>query len=562
MKKAFLFFAAVMLLCLSVFGEECWSDRFHFDGSEITEDSFLLMPTDPLNYSTALAEGEPRSLTITVVDSEDQDISASLLEYRSEKAKDGKVFWNYTDKAYSEFPTDDTYLLTEMVESDVETKAFTRSVTILPEPLALVALAVVGVFFLRQKAKGLLVLLAISSLGVFGGRVEKLVSDVRCQQNTPFDRSVTIKYKLHSDYPDPRFEVKFYGSYDGGSVFDLSEYGMLSRDGAEDFVYGNGEHRTLWTPSRFFYYTVTDDMKIKVEAAENNQPTNTYMIIDLSGGTNAAKFAVSYRAYEPVGGWSEEYKTTKLVLRLVQPGTFTMGSPSDELGRYDLSWVQETQHQVTLTKPFYVGVFEVTQKQYELIMGSNPSWYAGDARPVEHISYETIRGSEKGAGWPNSNEVDENSFFGILRSKTGKAFDLPTEAQWEYACRAGTTTALNSGKNLSDENECSEANEVGIYYGNGGWDLGTVTVGSFLPNAWGLYDMHGNVYEWCLDWFQKDLGANAVTDPMGAATGSGRSMRGGAWGSGVAKMLRSASRDMQNPTVHYWYNGLRIVLVQ
>ena len=560
MKKAFLFSAAA-LLCLSAFGEECWSDRFHFDGSEITEESFLLMPTDPLNYSTALAEGEPRSLTVTVKDKDVPNISASLFERHSERAKDGKVFWNYTDKAYSGFPAEDTYLLTETVESDVETKTFTRSVTILPEPLAVAIIAILGFFCLRGRSRGLFIVLAVSALGVFGGRIEPLVSDVRCQQNTPFDRSVTIKYNLFSDYPDPRFEVKFYGTYNGGSEFDLSEYGTLSRDGAEGFTYGSGEHRTLWTPSRFFDYTVTDDMKIKVEAVENNQPTNTYMVIDLSGGTNAAKFAVSYRAYEPPGGWTEEYKTTKLVLRLVQPGTFIMGSPVNEVGRHDYVWMVETQHQVTLTKPFYVGVFEVTQKQYELIMGSNPSWYVGEARPVEQVSYEMIRGSEKGAEWPSNGEVDDNTFFGILRSKTGKAFDIPTEAQWEYACRAGTTTALNSGKNLSDENECQEANEVGRYFGNEGWELGHAIVGSYLPNAWGLYDMHGNVYEWCLDWFKRDLGADSVTDPVGASTDSYRAMRGGAWGSGVAMMLRSAARDKQKPADHYWYNGLRVVLV-
>ena len=160
----------------------------------------------------------------------------------------------------------------------------------------------------------------------------------------------------------------------------------------------------------------------------SNEPTpdpEKYMVVDLSGGTNAASFAISYLDDVPEGGWTEEYKTTKMVLSKIEAGKFTMGSPADELGRYD----DEVQHEVTLTKPFFAGVFEVTQKQYELIMGNNPAYYLGDARPVECVSYDMIRGSDKGSGWPANSDVDKTSFLGVLRAKTNQAFDLPTEAQ-------------------------------------------------------------------------------------------------------------------------------------
>ena len=177
-----------------------------------------------------------------------------------------------------------------------------------------------------------------------------------------------------------------------------------------------------------------------------------YLVIDLSGGSTASNYPVSNLSAVPANGWTDEYKTTKLVLRRIPAGTFTMGSPTNELGRGG----DETQHQVTLSQGFCIGVFEVTQKQWERVMGNWPSWYTNasyrDSRPVEQTSYNDIRGSSAGAGWPSNNNVNATSFMGNLRAKTGLGFDLPTESQWEYAGRAGTITALNSGYNLTNVN--------------------------------------------------------------------------------------------------------------
>ena len=159
------------------------------------------------------------------------------------------------------------------------------------------------------------------------------------------------------------------------------------------------------------------------------------------------------------------------------------------MGRWD--GLDMKQHQVTLTQSFYVGVFEVTQKQWSLVKGGNPSQYLGDCRPVERLSYGDIRGTSAtgGAGWPvYGHNVDNDSFMGKLRSKTGLLFDLPTDAQWEYACRAGTSTALNSGKNLTGWAQCPNLAEVGRYYYNrsdgvGGYTNTHTKVGCYLPNA-------------------------------------------------------------------------------
>ena len=557
--KNLIFIAIAALFCVSAFCDECWSTGFRFDGSKITEEAILLKPTDPLAYSSALAEGEPKSLTINVEDTTNPEISASIFADYSETAVEGTTTWDYTDEDFKDFPTDDTYLLTETVTSDTETKVLTRMVTILPEPIGLLVIAFIGALILRKRTKSLLAVLAIVALSAFSAKADSCVSNVNCLQMWPFDRSVVINYTLTSNSAEPVFDVKFYGSLDNGeTTFDLAEKGTITRDGANGTVSGAGEFKTIWTPDESFYETYSDDMLVKVEAAEQ---TPDYMVIDLSGGTNATSFAISYLDDVPEGGWTEEYKTTKLVLRKIEAGKFSMGSPEDELGRYD----DEVQHEVTLTKPFFAGVFEVTQKQYELIMGNNPAYYQGDVRPVECVSYDMIRGAEKGTNWPAKSEVDATSFFGILRSKTGLSFDLPTEAQWEYACRAGTTTALNSGKNLSDDEQCDEMAEVGRYSfntsdGKGGYSQHT-TVGSYLPNAWGLYDMHGNVWEWCLDWWE-DWNGDPATDPKGNTEGSCRLLRGGGYDYD-ANLCRSAGRNDGNPSYgKYGDSGFRVFLVQ
>ena len=304
--------------------------------------------------------------------------------------------------------------------------------------------------------------------------------------------------------------------------------------------------------------------------AISGRGASDYLVIDLSDGPSASTYPVSYLASVPGGGWSDTYKTTKLVLRRLPAATnaFTMGSAGGELGRGS----DETQHAVTLSQGFYVGAFEITQKQWERVMGTWPSYFNNvayrDARPVEQVSYNAVRGSSAGAGWPASSSVDATSFLGKLRARTGLAFDLPTESQWEYACRAGTTTALNSGYNLTSTSSDARMAEVGRYYYNGGsgytqsgdtsdTSVGSAKVGSYLPNAWGLYDMHGNAWEWCLDWNGTYPGT--VTDPKGASSGSLRVCRGGSWYA-FAGDCRSAYRTSITPGTANISDGFRVVL--
>ena len=266
-----------------------------------------------------------------------------------------------------------------------------------------------------------------------------------------------------------------------------------------------------------------------------------YMIVDLS---KTGKRAITYLDEAPKGGWSDKFKTTKMALRKIAPGSF--------------EYLKGKSFKIT--KPFYIGVFEVTQKQYEMIMKTNPSKFPGDMRPVEQVRYIDIRGANKGQSWPKDNAVDNDSYLGKLRKRIGIDFDLPTEVQWEYACRAGTKGNFNV--------DGIEMAKLGKYAGNDGRRDHHVRVGSFMPNAWGLYDMHGNNWELCLDrgrdvsgwaWFddwKTDL-KETETDPNGPAIGGSRILRGGSWNDGV-ELCRSPYRGCLPANERNWGVGFRL----
>ena len=223
----------------------------------------------------------------------------------------------------------------------------------------------------------------------------------------------------------------------------------------------------------------------------------------------------------------------------IKAGTFTMGSPEGELGRSS----DETQQQVTLTKDYWLGKFEATQAQWQAVIGKKPSNFKGDNRPVEQVS------------WNEAKEFCDKlnkKYAGKLPA--GYRFDLPTEAQWEYACRAGTTTALNNGTNLTSVTvECSNLDKVGWYD-----EISTHPVGQKSPNNWGLYDMHGNVWEWCRDWYGSYSGD--ATDPVGPSSGSFRVCRSGSWNI-RAGGCRSAYRGNYSPGCRRNSLGFRLALV-
>ena len=216
------------------------------------------------------------------------------------------------------------------------------------------------------------------------------------------------------------------------------------------------------------------------------------------------------------------------------PGEFMMGSPANEEGRYD----DETQHRVRLTKGFWLGKYPVTQRQWRSVMGSNPSHFKGDDLPVERVSWD-----------------DCQEFIKKVNASLGCGARLPTEAEWEYACRAGTTTAYSWGNALNGDRANSDGNYPCGTAKKGPYLKKTTLVGKYGANPWGLCDMHGNVWEWCADWYG-DYSGDAV-DPTGPASGDGRVLRGGSWGSS-ARYCRSADRCGDGPGYRYDDNGFRL----
>lgn len=212
-------------------------------------------------------------------------------------------------------------------------------------------------------------------------------------------------------------------------------------------------------------------------------------------------------------------KGVALRLVLIRPGSFFMGSGDDLLERES---DEQPRHQVTVSRPFYMGATEVTQAQYQAVMGANPSLFQGADRPVERVIWD-----------------DATAFCRRLGERLGRTVRLPTEAEWEYACRAGSSTRFPFGDSEADlarhANFCDRSAKTPAPYRCEQYDDGhdkSAPVASYRPNAWGLYDMQGNVFEWCQDWYRDTYYRNSPSvDPPGADIGPYRVLRGGSWNS-------------------------------
>ena len=309
----------------------------------------------------------------------------------------------------------------------------------------------------------------------------------------------------------------------------------------------SGAHTITWRPDLSWPdHKIADGGARAVVTAWALDNTPDYMAVDVSAAAeaNTQKYYPS-ADFVPGGVTNGLYKTTKLLMRKIMAKDVTWMMGSTTLETQNRQAAREATHQVTLTNNYYIGVFPVTQAQWDLIQPSRlaPSYFNNAAdramRPVEQVCYNEIRNAANSTtadtayDWPA--DPNPNSFLGKLQTKPGLDFDLPSEAQWEFASRAGNgDTKWGDGSGILNADTDANLNLLGRYQSNGGRVLngssyanpaqscgatnGTAIVGSYAPNAWGLYDMHGNVWEWCLDWYADDITAHGGAVNIDPAT--------------------------------------------
>ena len=279
---------------------------------------------------------------------------------------------------------------------------------------------------------------------------------------------------------------------------------------------------------------------------DSHSAQSPYCVVDLGETEDTTSYSVSFLDQLPddFASNSNAYKSAKIVLKWIEPKPFRMGA----------SGIALPARNVTLSEGFYLGVYEITQAQWQRVMNNSPFHFTNQPHaPAEKVSWNDIRGPQAKSNWPLMTSVTEESFLGRLNGRTDgqHVFELPTEAQWEYACRAGTTNQWSYGdsEDEADDHSWQEANS----------SKRTHEVGLLKPNPFGLYDMHGNVWEWCLDRYDRYPHADE-TDPTGPTTGWYRIWRGGCFG--VADYLtRSAHRSGGTPDSRAIHAGFRLALL-
>lgn len=357
------------------------------------------------------------------------------------------------------------------------------------------------------------------------------VTSVSASQRWPFNGKVDIEYTLTSNASDPVFRVAFYGQINGSTI-TLSN---LEGDGACGVVIGAGTKKVTWDASVDYPNLDTGEAKFAVVALDVTSAAN-YLVLNLND------YTMSHSEVGPNVAL-DTCKTTEVWFKRINAGTYYMGSASDEAGREPSPSNGEDKHLVTITKPFYLGVLECTEAHYAKINSDTVS--TCKVSRVQ-INTEDLRGSNYGKTWPAKIDfrVDANSFFGRLRQKTGYGlkFDLPTEGQWELAARdKGDGTyhgdyVWNDGVAFQwEENgetvvDWTHLDAIAWHNDTRGQDgFGRPhEAGTKLPSLNGLYDMHGNVWDLCIDHYTNHLGYNDATDPVGnKSLTASYSVRGG-----------------------------------
>ena len=388
------------------------------------------------------------------------------------------------------------------------------------------------------------------------------VTGVAARQRWPWNGLVDIDFTVSGAESDGwvgPFQIDVTAVYNGGKT-------AYARTFVTEPIATVGVNRVTWNFGADYPETVASNLSVFVTATPFSKAEALYMVIDLSGGPSASSYPVRYTTVPPVihpgaDGTNDPCKTTEMWLRRIPAGTTVQGYGST--GNTSTSGGYLVERPVRMTNDYYMAIFETTQQQWYQVMGGWPGFFSNTAyratRPVENLTISgkpnngCIRGNWNANKWPTVTTVDGSTFMGKLRSKTGfsSQVDLPTEAQWEHAFRANTsgdsytntTDYVSLGRYSANRSESDKTGDVDPDVG------GTMYVGSYPPNPWGLYDMFGNVLELCLDRYlaePKGVQYNVEQiDPWGPGddeitSGNNRVARGGCWDIGASFRL------------HYW----------
>ena len=409
---------------------------------------------------------------------------------------------------------------------------------------------------------------SLCGLAAFAAWALPEISDVQMTQAAG-GGAVTISYRLSGGPAVVTLDIETNG-------VSIGRFGLGAPTGDANAWVTDGAHRIKWRPANTLRTVGIDAVNARaVLTAWTPNRMPDYLVCDLTGGDRPRYFVNEADLPGDNGVQSDIYKTEKLLLKFVRARdvAWSMGASTNEAGFIGWNAEKNAQvvgnqggeplRQVMLTQNYYLGVYEVPQDQYRRVMGTNPSTFAtaddSAKRPVENVSYNMLRVST-GKGWPSGGHATVGDFaLAQFRAKASLALDLPTEAQWEFACRAGTgspfadyRTIFGTAATAKGENDATvvpELDDLGRYAGNG---TETAVVGSYEPNAWGFYDLHGNVQEWVLDFCNPWPAADGlVVDPTGgtnaeAYAGTTRVLKGGAYNSS-ARRCRSAARRFNVP---------------
>ena len=402
---------------------------------------------------------------------------------------------------------------------------------------------------------------------------DPLVSNVSAAQGNG-SRRVTVSYTLANEPAVVTVDVQTNRGDDVWVSIGVDK--QVSITGDLNKLVQPGSRALVWDAGKDWPDQLIKggNIRFALSAWTTNAPPD-YMVVNLDAATPAESTTYYASADRIPGGVSDErYKTTHILLRKIPAAgvEWLMGSPDNESGRMTTergeNW--ERQHRVILTDDYYMAIFETTQKQYSKLDNSHVSSPSGDTYPLNRATLTELRGETNGLGWPANHDVDSTSWFGKLRAATGHDFDLPTEAQWEFACRAGTTTAYCCGIASTGSPDSHVWGVSGIEaYAQYTYSSSSQLqyVGQKKSNGYGLYDMMGNVNERCLDWagdYPNDGSVSvnprgaAKPNPLDLANDSVLIFRGGYYNS-IGDALRSANRMKWRPRSAADAYGFRLV---